>query len=127
MKNLLTWHFWFNLRPDPLMPLAQKSFVALFVILIIATIVTAILKKEGSIYRGFLKKLYNFCLSNSLIALLFLFFNYELIPFFSARFWLGLWTLMMIIWLFFILKSLGKIGAQKKQLEKEQELKKYLP
>ena len=127
MKNLLTWQFWFNLRPDQLMPIAQKSLFALFIILVVLTIVIAILKKKSSIYRGFLKKLYNFCLSNSILALLFLFFNYEVIPFFSARFWLGLWALMMIIWLFFILKSLTKIGSQKKQLEKERELKKYLP
>jgi len=127
MKNLLTWHYWFNLRPDSLMPLAQKLFIALFLILIVAAIISAILKKKGSIYRGFLKRLYNFCLSNSLIALLLLFFNYELVPFFSARFWLGFWVIIMIIWLGFILKSLGKIGTQRKQLEKERELKKYLP
>jgi len=127
MKNLLTWHYWFNLRPDSLMPLAQKLFIALFLILIAAAIISAILKKKGSIYRGFLKRLYNFCLSNSLIALLLLFFNYEQVPFFSARFWLGFWVIIMIIWLGFILKSLGKIGTQRKQLEKERELKKYLP
>ena len=127
MKNLLTWQFWFNLRPEPLMSFAQKSFIAFFIILIVFTILTAFLKKKSSIYRGFLKRLYNFFLSNSLIALIFFFFNYEIIPFFSARFWLGLWALVMIIWLFFILKSLGKISISKKELEKERELKKYLP
>ena len=127
MKNLLTWHYWFNLRPDSLMPLAQKLFIILLLILIVAAIISAILKKKGSIYRGFLKRLYNFCLSNSLIALLLLFFNYEFVPFFSARFWLGFWVIIMIIWLGFILKSLGKIGTQRKKLEKERELKKYLP
>lgn len=127
MSNLLTLSYWFNLRPDQLTPLAQKLFIAFFVILIILTIITAILKKKGSLYRGFLKRLYNFGLSNSLIALLFLFFNYEIIPFFSARFWLGLWVIMMLIWLYAILKSLTKIGLQKKQLAKERELKKYLP
>ena len=76
MSNLLTLSYWFNLRPDQLTPLAQKLFIAFFVILIILTIITAILKKKGSLYRGFLKRLYNFGLSNSLIALLFLFFNY---------------------------------------------------
>jgi len=127
MKNLLTWHFWFNLRPDPLISVAQKSFLAFFCLLVFLTIIIAILKKKSSIYRGFLKRLYNFCLSNSLIGLILLFCNFEIIPFFSARFWLGLWAIMMIIWLFFILKSLGKISIQKKQLEKERELKKYLP
>lgn len=127
MSNLLTLQYWFNLRPDQLTPLAQKIFIAFFIVLIILTVITAILKKRSSIYRGFLKRLYNFGLSNSLIALIFLFFNYEIIPFFSARFWLGLWVIMMLIWLGFILKSLTKIGLQKKRLEQERELKKYLP
>ncbi len=50
-----------------------------------------------------------------------------MIPFFSARFWLGLWFLTMVIWLFSVLKNLKKIGSSKKQLEQERELKKYLP
>lgn len=127
MKNLLTWHFWFNLRPDPLLANAQKLFIADLVILIVLTVITAILKKKSGLYRGFLKRLYNFGLSNSIIALILLFVNYEMIPFFSARFWLGLWAIMMLIWLGAIFKSLAKIGDQKKQLEKERELKKYLP
>ncbi|MHB8903645.1 MAG: hypothetical protein ACYC40_00885 [Patescibacteria group bacterium] len=127
MQNLLTWQFWFNLRPDPLIPIVQKSLIALFLILVILTVVTAIFKKRSSIYRGLLKRLYNFYLSNSIIALLFIFLNYEMIPFFSARFWLGLWILMMIFWLFFILKNLKKINTGKKELEQAQELKKYLP
>ena len=127
MKNLLTWNFWFNLSPDPLLPVIQKSFIALFFVLVVLTIVTAILKEKASIYRGFTKRLYSFFLGNSIIAILFIFLNYEMIPFFSARYWLGLWFLMMIVWLFFILKNLKKIGANKKQLEKEKELKKYLP
>lgn len=125
--NLLTWQFWFNLRPDPLVPLAQKSFIGLMIVLIILTIVLAILKKKSGIYRGFFKRLYNFSLSNSILSLIFMFFNYEMIPFFAARFWLGLWILIMIIWLIFILKNLGKISIQKKELEHELELKKYLP
>ena len=127
MKNLLTWHFWFNLSPDPLMPIIQKSFIALFFTLVIFTIIIAILKKKGGIYRGFLKRLYNFGLGNSILALLFIFLNYEMIPFFSARFWLGLLFLTIVIWLFSVLKNLKKIGSSKKQLEQERELKKYLP
>lgn len=127
MNNLLTWHFWFNLRPEALLPYIQKSFVALFLLLIVLSIITFILKKKSSIYRGFIKRLYNFFLSNSLIALVILFCNYELIPFFSARFWVGLWIIMMLTWLLFIFKSLGKIAVQRKELEKERELKKYLP
>jgi hypothetical protein len=127
MTNLLTWQFWFNLRPDPLLPLIQKGFIAFFVFLVVFTIAVFFIKKKSSIYKGFLKRLYNFSLSNSFIALLIIFINYELIPFFSARFWIALWGIIMIIWLLFIVKSLSKISLQKTQLEKDRELKKYLP
>lgn len=127
MKNLLTFNYWFNLQPEFLKPLALKLFLALIIGLGIIALILALIKKRGGIYRGLLKRSYGFCLSNAIIGLILLFFNYELVPFLSARFWLGLWALEMIIWLIFILKSLKNIPKKKKLLEQEKELKKYIP
>jgi len=127
MKNLLTLNYWFNLRPESLTASAQKIFIASLIILAVLSLITAFIKNRGGIYRGFLNRLYVFFLTNTVIGLLLLFFNYEVVPFFSARFWLGLWGLVMIIWLIFILKKLKNIPQQKKQREAEKELKKYLP
>ncbi len=127
MTNLLTWPFWFTLNPGPLTPLAQKLFIGLTAVFILAAIIIFFIKRKSGIYRGLLKKLYTFCLSNFFISLLFHFFNYELVPFFSARFWLALWGITMLIWLFFILKKLKSIPLQKKEQDKNKELKKYLP
>lgn len=127
MTNLLTWRFWFTLRPETLSPLAQKCFVGLLIVFAILAIITALIKRKGGVYRGFFKRIYNFCLSNAIIGLVILFFNYELVPFFSARFWLALWAIVMTVWLIFIIKKLKTIPRQKKQQEHEQELKKYLP
>ena len=127
MTNFLTLNYWFNLQPEALLPLAQKSLMWLVIILAAAALVIALIKNTGGIYRGFLKRLYSFCLTNALIGLLLIFFNYETVPFFSARFWLGLWALIMLIWLIVILKKLKTIPVIKKQKEQEQALKKYLP
>jgi hypothetical protein len=127
MQNLLTLTYWFNLRPESLLPYAYKALVAGLIALAVLAIVTAFLKTKNSLYRGLFKRLYSFFLTNTLLGLLVLFFNYELVPFFSARFWIGLWILMMAVWLFFILKGLRAIPASKRQLEKEKELKKYIP
>lgn len=127
MNNLLTLNYWFNLRPEAWLPPAQKVFIGLIIALAVAALIILITKKRTGIYRGFLKRLYAFCLTNVIIGLLFIFFNYEAVPFFSARFWLGLWALIMIVWLVFILKDLKKIPAKKKQQEQEKELKKYIP
>jgi hypothetical protein len=127
MTNLLTWSFWFTLSPDPLTPLPQKVFIGLLIILAAAAIFIALIKRGIGIYRGFLNQLYGFCLGNAVIGLILFFFNYEMVPFFSARFWLAIWGIVMLIWLFFILKKLKRIPLQKKEIEKNKELKKYLP
>jgi hypothetical protein len=127
MNNLLTLTYWFNLRPGTLIPAAQRIFIAGLIILIAGSIILAIFKKRGGIYRGFLNRLYVFSVSNAVIGFIFLFFTREEIPFLSARFWLLIWLISMIIWLFFILKKLKAIPAQRQKLEEERERKKYLP
>lgn len=127
MKNLITLNYWFNLRPETLLPYAEKLFLGFLVLLLLAAIITGILKKRPSIYRGLIKRAYIYSLSNLAIGLVLLFINYESIPFFSARFWLGGWIIIMIIWLIYILKGLSIIPQQKKQLEQEKEFKKYIP
>ncbi len=127
MTNLLTWRFWFTLRPEALTPFIQQCFVWLLVLFAVLAIFAALIKRRGGIYRGLFKRLYNFFLSNAVIGLVLLFFDYEAVPFFSARFWLGLWAITMAVWLIFILKKLKTIPLQKKQKEQEKELKKYLP
>lgn len=127
MTNLLTWRFWFTLRPEALTPQIQQCFIWLLITFAVIAILIAIIKRRGGIYRGLFNRLYGFFLSNAIIGLIILFFNYEMVPFFSARFWFGLWALVMIVWLVLILKKLKTIPLQKKQKEQEQELKKYIP
>ncbi len=127
MTNLLTLDFWFTLRPAPLIPFSQYLFIGFIALLVLFAIILIFIKMKTGLYRGFFKRLYTFCLSNAVIGAIFFFFNYEIIPFFSARFWLGLWALVMIVWLALILKKLQAIPRQKKQQAADKELKKYLP
>jgi len=127
MNNLLTWNFWFNLNPGDLISSTQNIFIGFIVALAILALLIAIIKQKKSTYKGFFNRLYGFCLSNSLIGLLLLFFDYEAVPFFSARFWLALWAIEMLIWAIFIIKKLKNIPKRKRQLEAEKEMKKYLP
>ena len=127
MTNLLTWSFWLSLRPENLTPLSQQIFIGFLILLAALAVFIALIKRGVGIYRGFLKRLYGFCLGNAVIGLLLFFFNYEMVPFFSARFWLAIWIIVMAAWLFFIIKKLKTIPLQKKEQEKNKELKKYLP
>lgn len=127
MQNLLSLNYWFNLRPEAFVPLAQKLFIGLIIALAIVAVLVLMIKKKAGIYRGLLNRLYAFCSVNAIIGLIFIFFNYETVPFFSARFWIGLWAIIMVIWFLAILKNLKKIPLQKKQLKQAEELKKYIP
>ena len=116
MKNLFTWKYWFTVNPEPLTTLAFKLLLVVMIVLIIGAIITAIYKSRSSVYRGALKKMYNFSASNFIVGLVILFFHYENVPFFTARIWLGVWLLEMIIWKFFIFKDLKNIPKKKRNV-----------
>lgn len=78
-------------------------------------------------YSSFWSGLYTFFLTNTIIGLLLTFFNYEMVPFLSARFWFLLWVISMLVWLYFIYRVAAKIPAKRAQMEKEKEFRKYIP
>lgn len=128
MGNLFKLNFWLDMRPPQLLPMYEKFFIGAIVILIIFSLVTYFFgfKRKG-LYSPVWRSLYSFSLSNFFIGLFLFFFNYELVPFLSSRFWFLLWAVLMLVWLFFIIKSLVKIPEKKKKLEEEKEYKKYIP
>jgi hypothetical protein len=127
MNNFLALNYWFDLRPEALLPAAQKIFFGLLLALAALSVLTFIMKARGGIYRGFCQRLYSFGLANTVVGALLLFLNYESVPFLAARFWLGLWFIIMLAWLIFIILGLKSISRQKKEREQEAERKKYLP
>lgn len=129
MVNFLTWNFWFSSRPGAFIDFSLKVILGFTFLLIIFSIVSRVIKKRWfkSLYSSFWSGLYAFFLTNAIIGLLLTFFNYEMVPFLSARFWFLLWTISMLVWLFFIYRIAVKIPIKRAQLEKEQEFKKYIP
>src|SRR6056297_661341 len=119
MENLLTASYWFNLRPEPLLGTFQNIFIGVIVFLIVATFVLAWLKKKNKdkFKQGLIENLFNFFLTNAVVGLIILFFNYEKVPFFSGRFWFLLWLIEGGIWIFFLGKQLKKIPELKKKKE----------
>ncbi len=75
----------------------------------------------------FWRGLYYFSFSNAFVGVVFLFFNYEQVPFLSARFWFLGWGMLMAVWLAFIFKLLVGIPAEKKRLAAAKEYRKYIP
>jgi amino acid transporter len=131
LDKILSWNFWFNLRPGHLMPIYQYGLIAftlaLFIISIISYIKKQNKKRKKDTNLPFWRRLYYFSLTNACLGLMFLFFDYEMIPFFSSRFWYPTWGVVMIVWLYFTLILLKTVPAQIKNKEQEKNYKKYLP
>jgi amino acid transporter len=116
------------MRPGSLLPIYQKALVIFIVVLVVAAVIFSFIrKKRKGLYSKVWRVLRGFSLSNAIVGLIILFFNYEMVPLLSARFWFVLWGIEMIVWLFFILRMAREIPKKKEQLEKEREFKKYIP
>ncbi len=127
MNNLLSLSFWFNLRPPAMLEIFNTLFLVFLAILLILSIIAFYFKKKKRLYRSFWLKFYDFTASNLMIGLLLFFFSWQGVPFLSARFWLILWFILIITWLYFLVKHLKKIPKRKEEAEKKKSFDKYIP
>ena len=128
MKYLFSFDFWFNLRPGSFSGLSQNIFIVFILLLFFFSFFLyffrSLFKKENQFLCS---SFFYFSLINAFIGSFLLFVNYELIPFFSARFWLILWIIIMITWIIFIFKKKDEYLKKLKQKEKNRNYKKYIP
>ncbi len=131
LNKILSWNFWFNLRPGHLLPEYQYGLMAFTALLFILTIISHIKKqnrkKKSNTNLPFWRRLYYFGMTNAFLGVMFIFFDYEMIPFFSSRFWYPVWAVVMAVWLYFTLILLKTVPARIKEKEQENNYKKYLP
>lgn len=128
MKNLLSIKYWTDL--NPVAP-ANKILVIFGIFIITLAILSIILhffsKKNKGYYLKIWRKLQSFCITNFIIGSIILFFYYEQVYFLSARFWVLLWGLGILIWAYFIVNTILEIPKIKEERRKTQEFKKYIP
>jgi len=129
MGNFLTWNFWFSARPGAFTGFSLKIVLGFIFLLIVLSVASGIIKKRWSksLYSSFWGSIYALFLTNAVIGLLLTFFNYEMVPFLSSRFWFLLWAIGILIWLGVIFRVVAKIPEKRARLEKEKEFKKYIP
>jgi amino acid transporter len=127
MERFLSWRYWFNLRPEPLTDFTFKIFIVFLIVLIILSIYSYYSKSRSGLKNGLWLKIFNFSFTNSLLGVMLLFFNYEIIPFFTARFFLALWAIGLLIWIFLIIKEFKKVPNNLEKNKRQKEFEKYLP
>ncbi len=127
MQNLFTLRFWFNLNPAQLLAPFRYGLIALIAAFIIVSVVAALKRNKKGPYQKTFRRLYDLGVTGAITGLLLLFFDYEQVPFFSARFWLGIWVIGLAVWLAYIIKPIRSMAARQQEREKEAQFKKYLP
>lgn len=128
MKQILTPYFWFFLKGD-LAPVSQYLFAALTILLVGALIYLKTTRStwKKTLLRVVYEKLTGFLWTNIFISFYLWFVTIQIIPVLSARIWFLCWAALMIIWLRFIYQEYLLIPERKKALQKQKELKKYIP
>lgn len=131
MGNFLKISFWFDITPDPY---TLKVFWGLIVIFALAIILGSaslfFLKKyqDNKLVKKVWSKFMSWGYSAGLIGLLLIFFRQQKAPYFGMRIIMALWLAVVAVWLFFILKFwLLEVPKIKKEQQRKEELRKYLP
>lgn len=100
---------WYWLRPGPgdLSQLFLTFFIVFFGSLVFLKIILRFMGRQyiGGLHKAqqrILYKVENLLLVMGLLGLLWTFFRFELVPYFSARYWLGVWIIGFIVWAYLI-------------------------
>ena len=125
--NFFSLNFWLDSRPGLLIPAYYNTLIGVIVLFVILATIIFFLKKKGGFYLKLLERFFNFFTTNAFIGLVLWFFNSELIPFFSSRFWYFLWAIGMIVWSVFIFKYSKSLPVKRKEIEEKKAFNKYIP
>lgn len=131
LKNLFTLEYWFTLNPEPFLPVVLKILYVFFGLMIVCGIAAKIMSKKHAGYpptRNLYEKFYYFLSSMGFVGLVLVFFRAVRAYFIGAPFWMLIWLIVLLVWLYFILRyAFVKMPKLKEEIEMKRELEKYLP
>ncbi len=101
-RPLFTPPFWFDLRPIPPSNTVFLALASFFIALIVTAMGVRMWRQRmrEKCMRVLLRRIASMLVTIGLIGLLFVFFHYEQVSLFSARFWfllLALWAMLWIV------------------------------
>jgi len=120
----------FHLRPS--VDEGTIYFLLIFFgVLIIAAIIVKIIqsvKKQEQFLDKLYSKYFYWLLVMGLVGEVLVWFRAERVHILSARFWLAIWLVGLLVWLYFILRYQFKVVPKaKEQLDQRQTFNQYLP
>lgn len=129
MGRFVTWHYWFNMFPEPISGRSQIIVLILAIILAIGGVILQLLVKKQTkrIWRRWLADAAWFAFTNAFVLACLDLFNWQIIPYLDAR-WLFLaWLIIGLIWFIRLVYRCFKLKAKNPQAEEQKIKSKYLP
>lgn len=128
--NIFSISYLFNPNPGPLLDSIFTVLVPFFVALLVVAYVARHLMQKNTYapVKKFFKKISHFCLTFSVLGLLYIFFRQQSVYFLSAPAWLLVYSVGAILWGISILKYyFTDRPEQMEKIKHDHEQKKYLP
>ncbi len=131
LADLISLKFWLALNPGPLSDKFQLFltwfFGGVLVLAVVFRFLVASQKKNLLLVRVW-RRFFKLSLTMGLIGFVLLFFFYEGLPVFGARFWFLVWLVVLLIWSVVILVNLLiKLPRERRELAEKKRFEKYLP
>lgn len=103
-------------------------FVLMFFVGMVLRVVRARKKKEDVYVREMFRRIASLLTIMGILGIILAFLSFENIRFLGGRFWYPIWLVVVVIWIFFIVKYIRKQVPIMQTKEREREEKyKYMP
>src|SRR3989338_3729872 len=119
----------FALQPPSLHQQAITMMAGAFGLLLLGGLFSRVSSRGvDSLKAKGLKRLGSLGVTMGLLGYLYLFFAWQRAVLLGARFWLLIWLVVVLIWLFFILKYLlVMVPAKRREIDQRRRFERYLP
>lgn len=131
LTTVLQPKYWFDFSPSPMSGTSEKVLLAFFGLVFIVGLVLRTMEKRKKLERFVARAVHrgtHVGLTMGALGILFLFFGFEQVRLFGARFWYLFWLIGFLVWLGFILHEYFKVAPREKKIEDlRRQREKYLP
>lgn len=131
LRPLFSVEFWFASHPEALRPASVYVLLAIFLLMIVAAFVLSRRARRQSLDRyakRTVARVRSLLTTMGFLGLVWLFFAFEAITFFQARYWFLIWLFAVVVWKGAILYEKYRV-MPRERLERNEAIEKlkYLP
>ncbi len=130
LERYLNWSYWFSTRAVPFTEQVARYFLVTLIVMAVIGLVAKIIGWYRKIlpWGKLYKRIGNLLLTEVVLLGINFFFTQTSTPALGSRWWFGLWLLVAIIWLVFILRyAIWHLPKELRDRKIRQEFEKYLP